>query len=120
MPNASHDIQRYLNQPLDTLMQEFDLYAETAAGTIKGLGTSWEKIVPALKQKVCAEGNWCERRQDARFDDPTNVILALVSMVGDEATRFAVPAALIAVILFKRGIDQFCGCAPIGAKKESA
>jgi hypothetical protein len=59
---------------------------------------------------------WCERRQDARFDDPTNVILALTSMIGDEAIRIAVPATLIAVILFKRGLDQFCACPPIGAK----
>ena len=118
MPDPSHEIQRYLNQPLDDLMQEFDLYAESAAGAMKGPGTAWEKITPALKQKICVEGNWCERRQDARFDDPTAVILAVMSMIDNEAIRIVAPATLIAVILFKRGIDRFCGCAPLGAKKE--
>ncbi len=116
MPDPSREIQRYLNQPLDDLMQEFDLYAESAAGTMKGPGKAWDKITPALKQKICVEGNWCERRQDARFDDPMNVILAVVAMIDDPTIRIVAPATLIAVILFKRGIDQLCSCAPLGAK----
>ena len=119
MPDPSHEIQRYLDQPLDDLMQEFDLYAESAAGAMKGPGTVWEKITPTLKQKICVEGNWCERRQDARFDDPMNVILAVAAMIDNETIRIVAPVTLIAVILFKRGIDRFCGCAPLGAKKET-
>jgi hypothetical protein len=119
MSDPTREIQRYLDQPLDDLMQQFDLYAEKASGVQRGPGIAWEKIVPALKQKICVEGNWCERRQDARFDDATNIILAVMGMIGSEATRIAVPAALIAVILFKRGLDAFCGCPPVGAKKEA-
>ena len=119
MPDSAREIQRYLNQPLDDLMQEFDLYAESAAGAMKGPGTVWEKITPTLKQKICVEGNWCERRQDARFDDPMNVILAVAAMIDNETIRIVAPVTLIAVILFKRGIDRFCGCAPLGAKKET-
>jgi hypothetical protein len=86
---------------------------------MKGSGTAWEKITPALKQKICEEGRWCDRRQDARFDDPMNVVLAVAAMINDETIRIVAPAALIAVILFKRGIDKFCGCEPLGAKKEN-
>ena len=118
MPDSTREIQRYLDQPLDDLMQEFDLYAESASGAMKGPGTAWEKITPALKQKICVEGNWCKRRQDARFDDPMNVALAVAAMIDNESIRIVAPAALIAVILFKRGIDRFCGCAPLAAKKE--
>jgi hypothetical protein len=118
MPDPSREIQRYLDQSLDDLMQEFDLYAEQAGGAMRGPGSAWEKLVPALKQKICVEGNWCERRQDARFDDPMNVVLAVAAMIDDATIRIVAPAALIAVILFKRGIDAFCGCAPLGAKKE--
>jgi hypothetical protein len=57
MPDPSHEIQHYLNQPLDDLMQEFDLYAESAVGTLKGPGTAWEKITPVLTQKICVEGS---------------------------------------------------------------
>ena len=120
MPDSTREIQRYLNQPLDDLMQEFDLYAQQAGGTMRGPGSAWEKIVPVLKHKVCDEDewNWCERRQDARFDDPMNVILAVAAMIDNETIRIVAPVTLIAVILFKRGIDRFCGCAPLGAKKE--
>jgi hypothetical protein len=47
-----------------------------------------------------------------------NIILAVVAMIDNETIRVVAPATLIAVILFKRGIDKFCGCAPLGAKKE--
>ncbi len=40
MPDPSRDIQRYLNQPLDDLIQEFDLYAEEATGVQKGPGSA--------------------------------------------------------------------------------
>ena len=116
MLDSTQEVQRYLNQPLDALMQEFDLYAEEASGVKRGPGSAWEKITPALKQKICVEGNWCERRQDARFDDPLNVALAVTAMIDNDALRVAAPAALIAAILVKRGIDRFCECAPIGAK----
>ena len=119
MPNPSREIQRYLNQPLDDLMQEFDLYAEQAIGVKRGPGSAWEKITPALKQKICVEGNWCERRQDARFDDPLNIALAVTAMIDNDALRIAAPVTLIAAILVKRGIDAFCGCSPLGAKKEA-
>ena len=116
MPDSTREIQRYLNQPLDDLMQEFDLYAQQAGGTMRGPGSAWEKIVPVLKHKVCDEDewNWCERRQDARFDDPTNIALALASIVSPDATRWQIPAALIAVVMIKRGLDAFCNCPPIG------
>jgi hypothetical protein len=116
MPDSTREVQRYLNQPLDALMQEFDLYAEATGGTLRGSGKAWENVVPALKQRICVEGNWCERRQDARFDDPMNIALAVAAMIDNEAIRIAAPATLIAAIIVKRGIDQFCGCAPIGAR----
>ena len=118
MPDPTREIQRYLDQPLDDLMQQFDLYAEESSGVQRGPGEAWNKIVPALKQKICVEGNWCERRQDARFDDPLNIALALATMIDNETIRLLAPATLIAAILVKRGVDAFCGCAPIGAKKE--
>ncbi len=61
MSDSTREIQRYLNQPLDELMQEFDLYAEEATGVQKGPGSAWEKVTPMLRQKICVEGNWCER-----------------------------------------------------------
>ena len=119
MPDTAREIQAYLDRPLDELMQELAFYHEQATGPRRGPAGAWEKLVPTLRQKVRVEGNWCERRQDARFDDPTNIILALASMIDADAVRLAVPAALVAVILFKRGLDRFCDCPPIGARQET-
>ena len=117
MPDSTRDLQRYLDRPLTDLMDEFNLHAEATYGTIKGLNTAWDKLVPTLKQKICVEGNWCQRRQDARFDDPLNVALALAALIDDPTIRVVAPASLIAVILVKRGVDAFCGCAPLGAQQ---
>lgn len=119
MTNTTDEIQRYFDQPLDDLILQFDLYAEEASGVQRGPGEAWNKLVPTLRQMICVEGNWCERRQDARFDDPMNVVLAVAAMINDDTIRLLAPATLIAVILFKRGIDAFCGCSPLGAKKEN-
>ncbi len=117
MPETAREIQTYLDRPLDELMQEFALYREQVAGPMRGPLDAWEKLVPTLREKVCVEWNWCERRQDARFDDPINIVALLASILVPIAGQLHVPAALIAVILFKRGLDTFCGCPPIGERK---
>ena len=109
------DIQSYMNLSLDELMQELAVHREAATSGVER-GDIWRTLEAALRQRICEEWNWCERRQDARFDDPVNVALALVSLVAPDAARWQVPAALIAVILVKRGLDAFCGCRPIGDK----
>ena len=98
----STDIQRYMNLSLDDLMQELVVCREVATGGVER-GDLWRTLETVLRQRICDEWNWCERRQDARFDDPLNVALALVSLVAPDATRWQVPAALIAVIL---GVDR--------------
>ena len=109
------DIQSYMNCSLDELMQRLAVYREAATGGVER-GDIWRTLEAALRQRICDEWNWCERRQDARFDDPVNVALALVSLVAPDATRWHVPAALIAAILVKRGLDAFCQCPPVGNK----
>ena len=119
MSDSTREIQSYLNQSLAALMQEFELYAEETTGMMKGPGTAWKRNVPVLKYRICVEGNWCEQRQDARFDDPLNVILAVAAMIEKDAIRLTVPATLIAVILFKRGLDRFCDCPPLGSQTDA-
>jgi len=119
MPDTAREIQAYLDRPLDELMQELAFYHEQATGPRRGPAGAWEKLVPTLRQKVRVEGNWCERRQDARFDDPMNLVALLASIRVPAATQPQVPSALVAVILFKRGLDRFCDCPPIGARQET-
>ena len=43
MSDPTREVQRYLDQPLDELMQQFDLYAEETSGVQRGPGAAWEQ-----------------------------------------------------------------------------
>lgn len=116
MPESPNDVQRYLDQPLDDLLQELALHREQAAGgPLRGPSDAWNKLVPALRQRVCDEWNWCERRQDARLEEHIALAALVSQIVAPEAQAWQVPAALIGVILVKKGLDAFCRCPPMGA-----
>ena len=114
MSDSSPELQRYLERALPELEEELAVYREQATGARRGPGDALQDLVPALRQRVCAEWKWCDRRQDARFDDPVNIATLLVTLLAPDALRWQVPAALVAVILVKRGLDAFCECPPLG------
>jgi hypothetical protein len=116
MPESSHEIGRYLDQPLDDLLDELTLYREQATGgPLRGPSEAWNRLVPALRRRVCDEWGWCERRQDARLEENVALVTLLSQIVAPDAQRWGVPAVLIAVILVKKGLDRFCDCPPVGA-----
>ena len=116
MPESPNDVQRYLDQPLDDLLAELALYREQASGgALRSPADGWDRLVPALRQRVCDEWNWCERRQDARFEETITLATLVSQIVAPEAQMWQVPAALIGVILVKKGLDAFCRCPPMGA-----
>jgi len=55
VPDLSDDIQRYLDRPLDELMQEFVLYREQVAGPMRGPLDAWEKLVPTLRDSTAPD-----------------------------------------------------------------
>ena len=116
MSKSPNDVQRYLNQSLDDLLEELALYREQATGgPLRSPADGWNKLVPALHRRVCVEWNWCERRQDARLEEQIALATLVSQIVAPEAQAWQVPAALIGVILVKKGLDAFCCCPPMGA-----
>jgi len=95
---------------LEGLLDELALYREAAAGPLRGPAETWRQLVPYLRQRVCDQWAWCERRQDARQDDPLALVILLKELIAPDALTWQVPAALIAVILVKKGLDAFCRC----------
>ncbi len=113
MSESNTDVQRYLDQPLDDLLEELALYREQASGgPARGASDAWDKLAPALRRRVCVEWNWCERRQDARTEESVTLVTLVSQIVIPEAQVWQVPAVLIAVILVKKGLDAFCQCPP--------
>ncbi len=116
MSESTADVQHYLNQSLDDLLGELALYREQViGGPLRRPSDAWDKLAPPLRQRVCDEWNWCERRQDARLEEHIALATLVSQIVAREAQAWQVPAALIGVILVKKGLDAFCRCPPLGA-----
>ena len=100
MTESPSDAQRYLDRPLDGLLEELALYREQATGgPLRSPSDAWNELVPALRKRVCDEWAWCQRRQDARFEEHIALATLVSQIVAPEAQAWQVPAALIAVIL---------------------
>jgi hypothetical protein len=108
-PPTRDEVARYLARDQDDLLDELSVYAE-ASGVTKGPTETWKQIEPRLRQAVCQDWNWCQRRQDNRFDDKITLAFALAQLLTATTLPWSLPAALVAVILVKFGLDKFCKC----------
>ena len=108
MPNDDAQLQEYLERPLPDLMTELSLYDEAA----RGPADTWRKISGPVRRRICEEWDWCTLRQDARFENRYDLALAVVTVLS--VRTFHIPldvdAVLIAAILVKLGLDNFCDC----------
>jgi hypothetical protein len=101
-------LQAYLNCPLDDLMAELELYDPAS----RGPADAWNKVAGPVRQRLCVEWDWCQVRQDARWDDDLALALSVLGVLSARVLHLPIPAdlALIAAIVVKRGLDVFCGC----------
>ncbi|MCA9926189.1 MAG: hypothetical protein KC421_27650, partial [Anaerolineales bacterium] len=95
--------ERYLKRPLPDLLDELALYDDT----VRGAGEVWQKIAAPVRQRLCVEWNWCEVRQDARFENDYDLLIAIFAKLTVSALDipFDVDYLLIAAIALKRGLD---------------
>ena len=103
-----HALQAYLDRPLDDLMAELELYDPAS----KGPADVWRKVKEPLYQRLCEEWEYCEVRQDARWQDDLDLALAVLGVLASRVLDlpFGADLTLIAAIVVKRGLDAFCGC----------
>ncbi len=108
MPDDNPQLQEYLQRPLPDLMVELSLYDDPS----RGLSDTWETVSGPVRRRICDEWGWCSLRQDARFENKTDLALALVTALTVRAFHIPldVDAVLIAAILVKLGLDNFCSC----------
>jgi hypothetical protein len=100
-------MQAYLDRPLDDLLDELSVY-----DTERGIGDTWAKIAGPVYQRLCVEWDWCQVRQDARFENDLDLAMVVVGLLSAHVLMlpFGVDVTLIAAIVVKRGLDWFCGC----------
>ena len=108
MPNTNLELQAYLDRPLPDLMAELSLYDDTA----RGPADIWQKIAGPVRQRICTEWNWCEVRQDARFENDYDLAVAVLAVLTTRVLQLPIDVdmTLITAILIKRSLDAFCGC----------
>ena len=97
---------------LAELEEELALYDETDKGTADDAKIAWQKIAAPVRQRICNEWDWCEVRQDSRFENDYDLYVAVLGILTTRVLQLPLDADvyLIAAILVKRGLDGFCGC----------
>jgi hypothetical protein len=103
------ELTRYLARNQADLLDELSVYA-AASGVPRGPAEAWAQLVPLLRQAICQDWQWCQRRQDNRFDDKITLAFAVAEALMGTTLPWGVPIALVAVILVKFGLDKFCAC----------
>lgn len=61
-----------------------------------------------LKGKICAEWNYCEKRND--YVNIQSLVYAVVPLISSIVGVPAATAVIVAVILIKIGLDDLCQC----------
>lgn len=61
-----------------------------------------------LKAKICAEWNYCERRND--YANIQALVYAVVPLISSAVGVPVATAMIVAVILIKIGLDELCQC----------
>ena len=88
-----------------------DEYRETSFSPSgqREAGMTWFAAVRlSLEHKVCEEWQMCKRINDPNFQDVTNLVL----VIGDAVTTViaGVPPFLVASIIVRIGVRNFCSC----------
>jgi hypothetical protein len=101
-------LQPYLDCPLDDLMAKLELYDPAS----RGPADVWNKVIGPVRQRLCVEWDYCQVRQDARWDDDLTLAVAVLATLSEPVLHLPIEAdlLLVAAIVVKRGLDVFCGC----------
>jgi hypothetical protein len=89
-------------------MAELELYDPVSRGPAE----AWNKVARPVRQRLCVEWDYCNVRQDARWENDLDLAVAVLGVLSARVLHLPIPAdlALIATIVVKRGLDVFCGC----------
>ena len=108
MEPDSRKLQQYLNRPLNDLEEELILYAPAERGPAQ----IWARVAGPVRQRLCVEWDWCQVRQDARFENDVELATAVLVILSSRVLNLPIPVDLylISAIVVKRGLDRFCAC----------
>lgn len=111
-----HGIEHYYSEDLETLYRivgEIDSrVSEGERRVFKDIAINGKNYLKSIEgqlyNKVCIEWNCCERLSNTDYSDDIELIAAIADAIASVTIGF--PPALIATILVKKGLRQFCRC----------
>jgi hypothetical protein len=68
----------------------------------------FEKRKSRINQALCIDWNACEKLRNDLFQDRALLIASIADAVS--ASTFGIPPFIVAVLIFKLGLRQFCHC----------
>lgn len=104
------EIAAYLKRSEEDLLEEVSLYVPAVRGD------PLNPYIVRLKQAICDGWNWCQRRQDARFNDELTAATAVCDVLILAQVNAPIPVTLLTSIIVKRRLDVFCNCPPVQAR----
>ena len=123
-PERRIEITKFAAEELDTLYQLVDLYrsADTSVGHMPGHEISrteafLREIDGRLKAKICDEWEYCKKRNDPDLQDNVSLIACVADLIA--TFTIGIPPTLIATILVKKGLTQYCRCSEESHKENN-
>jgi hypothetical protein len=99
--------QRYLARDLDDLLSELASYYPTPR---EGGREVFQRIRKRLHQKICVEWDYCTKRRSPTWQDQIDLVVAVSDTLVGLKLGAPVPVVLVAAILVKIGLNNFCNC----------
>lgn len=74
--------------------------------------TSFARLTPRIRQKICFEWEYCSKRHDPNYRDRA----VLASGLADVLTGAlgGIPVGTVSALLVNMGLENFCGCKDSG------
>ena len=114
--NAENDeIRKLLQSNINDLYQQVGLAQASSEGVFFSSTEAAERgkeffnsLRGWLYEKVCVQWEFCSRKDDPKFADAVAFVVALSDAI--VAQFGSVPSTLLAALVFKHGLANFCSC----------
>lgn len=110
-------IKSLLKLDEDDIYSEIALYLSESEDTLFGTSNlirmgkqTFGKMKNLLFELICVKNDFCSRLDDPQFNDKINLVTTLSDIIVSASTSLPIPATVIATLLVKINIRNFCEC----------
>ena len=115
------EIKYYLGLDDQNLYSLYKLYLKPeSSGSIFTSGQAKHQNYESyLQQIICGQWRLCNQVNNAYFENPTHLIVAIADLIMASDLPIPIPALLVATTIVKGGARKFCRCRNLSAMKQT-